>query len=253
MNQLTLVEESPSAGTRHPVAAGATIGREDCEIVLADSEVSRRHATIRALDDTLAIEDLGSTNGTFVNGQRLTGVSALKDGDVIKMANSTLRVEAQVDAGATRLRPIPAAPAEPEPPAPPPPPPAPAAAESPAPPPPVQSPPPPTPPARQPPAPPPPAPPQPAAAPPSPPAAAQPTELGRVRGDVPAPEPASASRVHQAVNPAAAPSKHSFDAGGTGGTRRGSAATRVEATVVAYVIVVATAIGVILYILAEKV
>ena len=224
MNELVLIEESPSAGTRHPVTVGITIGREDCEIVLADPEVSRRHATIRSLDDALAIEDLGSTNGTFVNGERLTGVSGLKDGDVITMANSALRVEVQVDAGATRLRPVQTAPApqaqpEPAPPAPPTPTPA---------------------------------PPQPAAAQPEPPAAEQATRFGEVRGDVPAPEPSSASRVHQAVNPTPAPPKHDFDPGGTGGTRRGSAATRLEATVICYAVVLATAVGVILYVLAEK-
>ena len=244
MNQLILVEESPSAGTRHEVAAGVTIGREDCEIVLADPEVSRRHATIRTLDDSFAIEDLGSTNGTFVNGQRLTGVSALKDGDRIKMANSELRVEAQVDAGATRLRPTqPAPPAEepaPPPPAPQPPPPSPQA--------PPTAPQAPAPAAAQPPAP---VAAEPAAA--SVPVAEQATKFGQVRGDVPAPEPASASAVHQAINPTPAPPGHSFDPGGTGGARRGSAATRVGATVVCYVIVVATMIAVILYILAEKV
>jgi predicted component of type VI protein secretion system len=241
VNQLILVEESPSAGTRHEVAVGVTIGREDCEIVLADPEVSRRHATIRTLDDSFAIEDLGSTNGTFVNGQRLTGVSALKHGDMIKMANAELRVEAQVDAGATRLRSTqPAPPAEepaPQPPAPEPPPSSPQA---------------------------PPTAPAPAAAPPPAPVAAEPatasvpvaeqaTKFGQVRGDVPAPEPPSASAVHQAINPTPAPPGHAFDPGGTGGTRRGSAATRVGATVVCYVIVVATMIAVILYILAEKV
>ena len=232
MNELVLIEESPSAGTRHPVTVGITIGREDCEIVLADPEVSRRHATIRSLDDALAIEDLGSTNGTFVNGERLTGVSGLKDGDVITMANSALRVEVQVDAGATRLRPVQTAPAPQAQPAPEPEP-----APAPAPP----APPTPTP-----------APPQPAAAQPDPPAAEQATRFGEVRGEVPAPEPSSASRVHQAVNPTPAPPKHDFDPGGTGGTRRGSAATRLEATVICYAVVLATAVGVILYVLAEK-
>ena len=242
MNELTLIEESPSAGTRHSVSAGATIGREDCEVVLADPEVSRRHATIRAVDGGLAIEDLGSTNGTFVNGERLTGVSQLNDGDLIKMANSSLRVEIQVDAGATRLRPTQPAPAAAEP-----------AAQQPA------APPPPAAPAPEPPAPAPqraePAPPTaPAPAAPTPtPVAEQATAFGTVRGEVPAPEPASASRVHQAVNPSPAPPKHAFDPGGTGGTRRGSAATRVGATVVSYAIVVATAVAVILYVLAEKV
>ena len=81
----------------------------------------------------------------------------------------------------------------------------------------------------------------------------QATAFGSVRGDVPAPEPSSASAVHQAINPTPAPPNHAFDPGGTGGTRRGSAATRVGATVVAYAIVVATAVAVILYVLAEKV
>jgi len=241
VNELTLIEESPSAGTRHPVTAGATIGREDCEIVLADPEVSRRHATIRAIDDALAIEDLGSTNGTFVNGERLTGVSRLKDGDLIKMANSSLRVEVQVDAGATRMRPTQPAPAAREPAPQPPPAPAPPAPAPPAPPPQRPEPAPPT--ERA-----------PAASPAAPtPVAEQATKFGSVRGEVPAPEPASASRVHQAINPTPAPPKHAFDPGGTGGTRRGSAATRVEATLVAYAIVVATAVAVILYVLAEKV
>ncbi len=80
MNKLVLVEESPSAGARHEVASGDVVGREGCEIVLADPEVSRRHAKVRSLDEALAIEDLGSTNGTFVNGQRVTRAT-LKEGD----------------------------------------------------------------------------------------------------------------------------------------------------------------------------
>ena len=54
------------------------------------------------------------------------------------------------------------------------------------------------------------------------------------------------------MNPTPAPPKHDFDAGGTGGTRAGSAATRIEATVICYAIVLATAVAVILYVLAEK-
>lgn len=261
MNELVLVEESPSAGTRHQVAVGDTIGREGCEIVLADPEVSRRHAKLRSLDSALALEDLGSTNGTYVNGQRLEGVCELKDGDAIKMGNSALRVEAQVQDGATRLTPshpappavestprvatpVPSARVEPAPPEPP------GAVEPPTAP--VEAAPtaplePAAPPAAA------------AAAPPASPAPSapsrsrQPTEFGQIRGDVPAPGPASASRVHQTLDLTPSPPRHEFDAGGTGGTRRGSAATRVEATVVAYAVVIATAVAVILYILAEKV
>ncbi len=258
MNQLTLVEESPSAGTRHTVAPGAVIGREGCEIVVADPEVSRRHAQIRSLDDTLAIEDLGSTNGTFVNAQRLTGLSELNDGDVIKIGNSALRVEAQVEEGATRLRPVAPAPAAAPPPpppqaAPPPPPPAPPAAQ---------------PPRRR--VRPRPRPhlhhrrrrrprrrgrrrrPRPRSPPRSPPRSSPPSSA-RSAETSPLPAPASASRVHNAVSATRAAAAALFDPGGTGGTRRGSAATRVEATVVCYAVVAATAVGVCLYVLAEKV
>jgi hypothetical protein len=79
------------------VSVGAdpvSIGRlPDCDIVLSDSNVSRRHAEVRRKDDTIVIVDLGSTNGTKVNG---AGVKerALADGDEIVLGSSHLRFEA---------------------------------------------------------------------------------------------------------------------------------------------------------------
>jgi len=59
------------------------------EIVIDDVEVSRRHAQIiRQPDGTYVVEDLGSTNGTFVNGRRSVGLTALRNGDVIDLGES---------------------------------------------------------------------------------------------------------------------------------------------------------------------
>jgi hypothetical protein len=71
-----------------------TIGRlADCDVILADGNVSRRHAEVRRRDDRIVIVDLGSTNGTKVNG---TGVKEqeLADGDEIKLGSTILRFEA---------------------------------------------------------------------------------------------------------------------------------------------------------------
>ena len=59
------------------------------EIVIDDVEVSRRHAQIiRQPDGTYVVEDLGSTNGTFVNGRRSVGLTPLQHGDVIDFGES---------------------------------------------------------------------------------------------------------------------------------------------------------------------
>jgi pSer/pThr/pTyr-binding forkhead associated (FHA) protein len=65
-----------------------TIGRAvDCDIVLPKRQVSRRHARIERVDDGYVLRDLGSKNGTYVNGQRVEGAPyRLKDGDEIQIA-----------------------------------------------------------------------------------------------------------------------------------------------------------------------
>jgi pSer/pThr/pTyr-binding forkhead associated (FHA) protein len=66
------------------------IGRlPECDVVLADSNVSRRHAELRRKDDGVFVIDLGSTNGTKVNGTRVRE-QLLSSGD-------------EVDVGSTRL------------------------------------------------------------------------------------------------------------------------------------------------------
>jgi len=63
------------------------IGRgSDCDLVVPDRQVSRHHARIRRVDEGYAVEDLGSRNGTHVNGLPVEGSVALQDGDVIQIA-----------------------------------------------------------------------------------------------------------------------------------------------------------------------
>ncbi len=69
------------------------IGRDPaCDIVISDAEVSRRHARVLVSGDTCILEDLGSTNGTFVNGRRISAPYELKNGDTIMMGENVIVV-----------------------------------------------------------------------------------------------------------------------------------------------------------------
>jgi pSer/pThr/pTyr-binding forkhead associated (FHA) protein len=78
-------------GTERPLADGtATVGRfEGVEIVLDNPLVSRRHATITVTNDGVTVRDLDSTNGTFVNGERVTAAD-LQAGDRVSFGGVTL-------------------------------------------------------------------------------------------------------------------------------------------------------------------
>jgi len=72
------------------------IGRSsECDIVLGDPNVSRRHAEIRRLGRGYSLVDLGSTNGTEVNGQRVTETS-LMNGDVIGVGTTQITFERRI-------------------------------------------------------------------------------------------------------------------------------------------------------------
>jgi predicted component of type VI protein secretion system len=76
-----------------------TIGREvKNDIVINDAEVSRQHVRLTERPDGYWVEDLASTNGTFVNGQRLTGPVALHSGDILGLG-STVELEYGIPAG----------------------------------------------------------------------------------------------------------------------------------------------------------
>jgi hypothetical protein len=85
-----------------------TIGRDSTnEIVINDAEISRRHARLTFQGGKYVLEDLGSTNGTFVNGQRLAGPRVLKAGEVVSFGEQIVLVFEAINAdpGATMVSP----------------------------------------------------------------------------------------------------------------------------------------------------
>lgn len=75
-------------GTQPEIIVGRS---SDLDLVLVEDMVSRRHARIDCTDQAITIEDLGSTNGTFVNGEKITRTS-LKEGDRVLIGTSILKV-----------------------------------------------------------------------------------------------------------------------------------------------------------------
>lgn len=74
-------------GKTYPVAAMQTIGRQsDCDIEIASEEISRRHAQVKPVPEGLHVEDLGSANGTFINGKRIQQ-GVLKPGEELRLDN----------------------------------------------------------------------------------------------------------------------------------------------------------------------
>ncbi len=72
-----------------------TIGRlPECRISVNDSNISRRHAEVRPGPGAFVVADLGSTNGTMVNGIRIAQEQRLSDGDIISVGSTHIRFEA---------------------------------------------------------------------------------------------------------------------------------------------------------------
>ncbi|MFM8320021.1 MAG: FHA domain-containing protein [Chloroflexota bacterium] len=84
---LLVAQTGPLNGQRWPINKNILIGREpDCDIVIADRQVSRHHARLRLAVDGVFLEDLQSKNGTHRNGQPFDGAVMLQDGDTIQIA-----------------------------------------------------------------------------------------------------------------------------------------------------------------------
>jgi hypothetical protein len=90
-----VIHEGSAAGSEHPVDGELILGREagSATLVLDDPGVSRRHARVLPENGGVIVEDLGSSNGTYVNGQRITGPVELGAGDEVQVGATVLGVE----------------------------------------------------------------------------------------------------------------------------------------------------------------
>ncbi len=90
-----VVHAGPLAGKGFPIVNDVlTFGRDpENDITLDDNQVSRRHARLIRQDDEIIIEDLGSTNGTLVNGKPIVGQHVLQPADIISIGSSVFGVK----------------------------------------------------------------------------------------------------------------------------------------------------------------
>jgi len=100
-----VMRSGPTPGVTYPLEGDQlTIGRDSVNgVAINDAEVSRKHSRLTFQGGKYVIEDLGSTNGTFVNGQRLAGPVVLKAGDVVSLGEQIVLMydSMNMDAGAT--------------------------------------------------------------------------------------------------------------------------------------------------------
>ncbi|TMQ07499.1 MAG: FHA domain-containing protein [Deltaproteobacteria bacterium] len=95
----------PIAGRRYKLADGEyVIGRRsDCQIFVPDMRVSRQHARLWKTGEAWEIEDLGSNNGTFVNGVKVQTATQIRHDDEILIANNRIRVETRESSPDSKL------------------------------------------------------------------------------------------------------------------------------------------------------
>src|SRR3954447_6569602 len=100
------VTSGPAAGQSLELGDELVIGREDAGLVIDDPETSRRHARICSVDGGVVVEDLGSTNGTFVNGERASEPVTLIQSGTIRGGTTAIAVNIPIAsvAEATRVR-----------------------------------------------------------------------------------------------------------------------------------------------------
>jgi hypothetical protein len=89
-----VMQRGPSVGRRYALdQAEMVIGRDVTNhIPINDAEISRQHVKLMRQDDSYVIQDLGSTNGTFVNETRLSGLMRLEHGVTVRMGDNVIMV-----------------------------------------------------------------------------------------------------------------------------------------------------------------
>jgi pSer/pThr/pTyr-binding forkhead associated (FHA) protein len=93
--RIVMITGGNQAGMSAELAGGVVlIGRgADCQLILDDDYVSTRHARIVATGSGFYVEDLGSTNGSYVNGQRITAPTSVSLADTVRIGKTVMKLE----------------------------------------------------------------------------------------------------------------------------------------------------------------
>ncbi|MEJ7786846.1 MAG: FHA domain-containing protein, partial [Solirubrobacteraceae bacterium] len=103
--RLLKVTTGPAAGQLVEVEHEIVIGREGADLTIDDPEMSRRHTAVRPAGDGVEIEDLGSTNGTFVDDRRIDEIVTLHVSGTLRVGLTSLDVEISADRTVLRAAP----------------------------------------------------------------------------------------------------------------------------------------------------
>ncbi len=92
---LRTIEPTELRGQRHDIGDEVTLGRAPgCQIRVDDDYVSQLHARLSVQGDQVVVEDLGSTNGTFVGDERVAGPRVIRPGEWLRVGSFVFEVEA---------------------------------------------------------------------------------------------------------------------------------------------------------------
>nr|WP_283251074.1 FHA domain-containing protein [Rhabdothermincola salaria] len=90
---MVVVDPADQRGRAYPLGNEASIGRAaGCQITVDDTYVSQIHARVFTRDGQWLVEDLGSTNGTWMNRQRVSGPMVVQRGDRVQVGNTVLEL-----------------------------------------------------------------------------------------------------------------------------------------------------------------
>ncbi len=92
--RLRVIEPAETKGQTYDLGEELTVGRAGgCQITLDDTFVSQLHARVFRRDGQLFVEDLGSTNGTFLNRKKVTAPIAVRKGDRLQIGKTVMELQ----------------------------------------------------------------------------------------------------------------------------------------------------------------
>ncbi|MDH3755228.1 MAG: FHA domain-containing protein [Acidimicrobiia bacterium] len=92
-SRLVVVEPTELAGREFPLGDELTVGRAaGCQVTLDDTYVSQLHSRIFLREGSYLVEDLGSTNGTYLNRRRVSGPMVMQQGDKLQVGSTVMEL-----------------------------------------------------------------------------------------------------------------------------------------------------------------